>query len=264
MTSKVRENSKRQVALAIFKKHIPTLKDMTHREWRAMVLGEMREEFNGEATISKYGGNITSEGSLGAIYNDAKWYWIEKGECPEFGRHGKGSNGSSLKTQIRKVAQAAYDEAYTNALPKNFEKMKDEEKKEKAEDAAKEKAQEAYDEAYAAEEKRINEEREKAEAEKAEAQRIRKEQKEAAAKKRHDTPDGMKWKIVNKETGEITGYSPTKAAATKLKEETEKVIKVDEDYIVPTKDKAPAEPEASAEPEAPAEAETESQDTVDA
>ena len=254
MTSKVRENSKRQQALAIFKSHIPTLNDMTHREWRAMVLGEMREAFNKD-------GMTTSEGSLGAIYNDAKWYWIEKGECPEFGRHGKGSNGSSLKTQIRKVAQAAYDEAYTNALPKNFEKMKDEEKKEKAEDAAKEKAQEAYDAAYEAEEKRINEEREKAEAEKEEAQRIRKEAKAAAASKRHNNPDGMKWKIVNKETGEITGYSPTKAAATKLKEETEKVLKVDEDYIVPTKDKVSAEqPEETAEADTPAE----SEETVDA
>lgn len=94
--SRVNPNSKRQYAHKLFLDNLPMLAKDGKRVFRAFILNTIRAKYP-----------ETSEGSLGAIYNDAKHAAIQAGKCEPFGRYGQGRNNSSTKPMPAKMIPGA-------------------------------------------------------------------------------------------------------------------------------------------------------------
>lgn len=112
MAGKIRANSKRQIAIGVFNTEVSALKakkidiathlgdSAIHKEFRGGILKNIIAKCLAQDIPEP------SVGCLGALYNDARHTAIQDGTCEPFGRYGKGSNGSSKESQLKRAAEA--------------------------------------------------------------------------------------------------------------------------------------------------------------
>lgn len=85
--------TKRSFAMDVIRRNLPLLDTEGHKACRSKCLEDIQKKFPD-----------TSNGSLQAVYNDAKHILINNGEIKPFGRHAQGRNKTSVKIPVVNTA----------------------------------------------------------------------------------------------------------------------------------------------------------------